>query len=321
MLTASMLLGSAMTVFAAEGDSETPSTTPGSVDGTGTYEGGEMKYPTLSVTLPTIPSGTYDYIADPNGLIAATDNAKYAGATFDENAKGIFFLTDSDAKTYSAKSSAQKVVNENAQDIDVTIKLTQKAAGDTSIEYANSDTFATDDTANKLYLAITNDDSDSTKLQTAALSATTVATLTTKVDGVKANFEGKYTEGTGYGYVKKADDALTDWNDCSYIMTGALNENASWGDNLTFPTITVTWSYAEHVDAVEAHGSVTNGTLWMAKDSSTGFSERPSSLKVDGVEKTDYSFNSKGWISMTAPASGSVILITVGDTTYKVTVS
>lgn len=324
VLTASMMVGSTMTAFAAVGTS----------DGNGTYEGGEMKYPTLSVTLPTIPDKTYDYIADPNGLIAATENAKYAGATFAEDAKGIFFLTDSTKKEYTAKSNAQTLTNENAQDIDVTIKLAQKTAGDTSIEYANSDTFAEDDKTNKLYLAITDDNTDAAKRQTAALSATTVATLTTKVAGVPENYEGKYTEGSGYGYVKKTD-GLTDWNECSYIMTGALNENATWGDDLTFPSITVTWSYAEHADYTDkdGYGNWGGSNLYLAASSEAGFSSDTLTVEVsDGgtnyvaLSSDQYEVNSDNWVSTTwanmvaalgsEPTGHIFIRITDGTTRY-----
>ena len=84
-VAATMTIGSAMTVFAGD-------VTPGVSEGEGSYEGGEMKYPTLTVTLPTIPAGTYDYIADPNGLIAATSGEKYADSTFTGDT-GVFFLT------------------------------------------------------------------------------------------------------------------------------------------------------------------------------------------------------------------------------------
>lgn len=310
VLAASMTFASAMTVFAEAG----------TLDGTGSYEGGELKYPTLSVTLPTIPAGTYDYIADPNGLIAATNNEKYQGATFDANAKGVFFLTDSTAKKYSAKSAAQTLKNENAQDIDVTIKLEQKTAGDASIKYADTATFGTGDKENKLYLAVTDDAQTNAKVS--ALSADTAATITTKVDGVPANYEAKYTQADGYGYVKKTS-GLTDWNECSFIMTGALNNQATWGDNLTFPAITVTWSYAEHDDAVAnatvAHCNIgDDGKLYISASSSAGFSESPSAVKVNGTNAT-FSCDEWGWVSMDAPASGSVILLTVGGTNYKVT--
>lgn len=241
-MAATMTVGSAMTVFAAD-TGDTP--TAGVSEGTGSYEGGKMKYPTLSVTLPTIPAGIYDYIADPNGLISATSNEKYTGATF-TGTTGIFFETDTD--TYSEKSAAKTVTNENAQDIDVTVKLEQKTAGDAIIKYAESATFEATDKENKLYLAVTDD--AATNPNVAALTATGAAVVKTTVAGVPENYDPGYNSTDGkYEYTKKTN-GLADWNDCSFILTGAVNKNATWGDDVTFPTIKVTWSYKEHKDSV-----------------------------------------------------------------------
>lgn len=240
-VAATMTIGSAMTVFAGD-------VTPGVSEGEGSYEGGEMKYPTLTVTLPTIPAGTYDYIADPNGLIAATSGEKYANSTFTGDT-GVFFLTstaDDGSKTYTENSEAQALTNENAQDIDVTVKLEQMAAGDSSIKYADSADFEDTDKENKLYLAIT--DGAATDPTVATLTSTGAATIKTTIAGVPENYEPGYTEGSGYAYTKKTTD-LADWNDCSFKMTGALNKNATWGDDMEFPSIKVTWSYAEHSDS------------------------------------------------------------------------
>lgn len=255
-LAGTMVIGSAMTVFATD--------TAGVAEGTGSYEGGEMKYPTLSVTLPTIPAGTYDYIADPNGLIAATSNGKYTGATFEsaENgATGVFFQTDAANKQYTHKSAAQKVTNENAQDIDVTVKLEQKTAGDAIIEYADSATFAADDKKNKLYLAITDD--AATDANVAALTANGAATVTATVAGVPGNYDPGYNATDGkYEYTKKTSGLAT-WNECSFKLTGAINKNATWGDEVNFPEIKVTWSYEEHSDSYLSASTVsaTNNTL------------------------------------------------------------
>lgn len=242
-LAATMTFGSAMTVFAVEGVAE----------GTGSYEGGEMKYPLLTVTLPAIPEGSLDYIADPNGLIEATDEAKYAGYTFEGN--GIFFLSDSENKKYTGKSAAQTLTNENAQDIDVTVKLEQKTAGSDVIEYSESATFAADDTANKIYLAIT--DGAASNPNEKALSANGAAVVKTTVAGVKENYAPGYDPDTQkYQYTLK-ESGLTDWNDCSFMLTGAINmkEGVKWGDDVTFPGIKVTWSYKEHTDAVFSAGT------------------------------------------------------------------
>ena len=192
-VAATMTIGSAMTVFAGD-------VTPGVSEGEGSYEGGEMKYPTLTVTLPTIPAGTYDYIADPNGLIAATSGEKYANSTFTGDT-GVFFLTstaDDGSKTYTENSKAQALTNENAQDIDVTVKLEQMAAGDSSIKYADSADFEDTDKENKLYLAIT--DGAATDPTVATLTSTGAATIKTMIAGVPENYEPGYVAGTGYAY-------------------------------------------------------------------------------------------------------------------------
>lgn len=250
-LAATMAFGSTMMVF-AEGDDATTTPAVGEAEGTGNYEGGEMKYPTLSVTLPTIPAGTYDYIADPNGLISATNNTKYSGATFTDTT-GVFFLTDPTGKTYTNKSAAQEVVNQNAQDIDVTIKLEQKTAGDSIVKYAESETFDSTDKENKLYLAVTDDATSDAKV--AVLKENSVATLTTTVAGVPENYEPGYTAADGYKFTLKTS-GLADWNKCSYKLTGAINKNATWGDSVVFPQIKVTWSCKEHRDSALSASSV-----------------------------------------------------------------
>lgn len=247
-LAVTMLFGSTVAVFAEEVEAGTP----GVQVGEGTYEGGEMKYPTLSVTLPTIPEGTYDYIADPNGLISTTAAAHYDGATF-SGTTGIFFKSiDAEGEnkaTYSERSKALTLTNENAQDIDVTIKLEQKSAGTEGIVYSDIATFDSTDTAQKLYLAVT--DGAVSDAKTSALSSTKAATLTTLVKGTKGNYKANYDQSTGYQYVldeTKKQDGNYVWESCSYNLTGALNKNAEWGDSLEFPQIQVTWSYTEHQD-------------------------------------------------------------------------
>ncbi len=305
-LTAVMVIGSTMTVFASEtGDEGTdPAPTAGVGEGEGTYEGGEMKYPTLSVTLPTIPEGTYDYIADPNGLIAATSGEKYANSTF-IGTTGVFFLTstaDDGAKTYTADSTALSLTNENAQDIDVTVKLEQKAAGDSTIKYAESATFDAADKDNKLYLAIT--DGAASNPKTAALTGTGAATIKTTVAGIPGNYEAGYTEADGYQYTLKDEADLTDWNECSFNMTGALNKNAKWGDDLDFPAIKVTWSYAEHRDSALSAAAVskTSNSVTVTGANVTGVKM----IKANGGEvtlTTQYTFKD-GTLSFNADMLG-----------------
>lgn len=284
LVAGTMVIGSTVTAFAGDGVA----------DGEGSYEGGEMKYPVLSVTLPTIPTGAYNYIADPNGLIKATAAAAYEEAEF-TGETGIFFKTTDadvegeDATTYTNKSRALTLKNENAQDIDVTIKLEEKTAGDDTIEYADSATFEEGDTAQKLFLAVTDDAASDAQISALGESA---ATLTTKVAGNPDNYKPNWDETNGYGYVldeTKKDGEDYTWNDCSYILTGALNKAATWGDEVDFPTITVTWSFKEHVDGpVATPGSlsteVTSTTISGLPDGATFTSIKM--VKKDGTVST-----------------------------------
>lgn len=322
-LAATMMIGSTMTVFASEtGDTETdPASTAGVSEGTGSYEGGEMKYPTLSVTLPTIPEHTYDYIADPNGLIAATSGEKYENSTF-TGTTGVFFLTsttDDGAKTYTADSAALSLTNENAQDIDVTVKLEQKTAGDSIIKYAESATFDAADKDNKLYLALTDGAASNPKV--AALTSKGAATIKATVAGIPGNYEAGYTTDGGYKYALKDEADLTDWNSCSFKMTGALNKNAKWGDNINFPAIKVTWSYAEHSAATPmATIGITNGAAAIRLvTGQNAAANKITSVTVDGNATTNYSVTNTGAIMVNGitGAGAHTVVIVYDGTTYS----
>ena len=255
VLSTSMVLGCTITAFA-------DATTEVAEEGSGKYEGGKTPYNTISVTLPTDLAGIYDYIADPNGLIAATNATRYGGADFSGGTTGIFFETvkaDAGAGTaakYTNKSKVETITNNNAQDLDITIKLEQKTAGSEVIEYSDTDTFEATDKANKIYLAVT--DGAESNAKTAALGSS-AAILTTTVAGVPDNYKEVW-DGTAekYAYELKAQDQLSAWNSCSYNLVGALNKHATWEDGVTFPEIKVTWSYAEHSDTPAL--SLSNGT-------------------------------------------------------------
>lgn len=290
-LAATMVFGSAITAFADN-----------SAVGEGSYEGGEIKYPILQVTLPTIPEDAYDYIADPNGLIDLTDGAHYDGATFTGDT-GIYFQADNTKAAYSETSEALTVTNENAQDLDVTVKLEVSKKGDAIITYADSASFETEDTANKLYLAV-GSVSGGDLAETVALSASGAATITTTVAGVPDNYEPKYVSGNGYTYEKK-DDA-SGWNDCSFALTGALNKNAKWGDEVNFPEITVTWSYKEHSAAVYLD------TLTISPATLSVTATLPEGVKVTKVE-----LFKAGSSTATAMTSGTHYTLSAGKYTFK----
>lgn len=254
-MAAVMMCGSALTVMAAD---ET-----NSAEGTGTYEGKDGEKPLISITLQTSAelSGVYDYRADPNNLLGtAADNGSLGtDATINTN-KGILFETATD--TYGPTSKKFEVESQNMQDIDVTVAVKIKEAGDSLIKYAAADTFTGTD--NELYLALTNgltgDD-----LETAPLTAAG-ATMTQSAAGVEGNYELKYNQtNSKYEYALKA--SASGWNKVAFDMTGAINTAAEWGEGVKFPKIEVTWSYAEHKDSVLSKTTISGAANTVQVDS------------------------------------------------------
>lgn len=256
-MAAVMMCGNALTVMA---DGTATTTT---VEGTGKYEGKDGEKPLISITLPTQTelNGVYNYIADPNDLLSkATQKGSLGdGATVNTN-KGILFKTDTDTNTYDSTSKKFEVTSQNMQDVDITVAVTVKEAGDSFIEYATTDTFESTDKANKLYLALVNGETgDAAK--SAALTASGV-TLTQTAKGIESNYDLKY-DATNSKYVYSPKASATGWNKVGFAMTGAINTNAEWGENVKFPKVEVTWSYAEHTDSLltASEVSATSNTL------------------------------------------------------------
>lgn len=86
-LTATMVMGSSVAAFAADGGN--------SSIGTG-YNEGHVDKRVLSVTLPTVATDAtpFNYTVDPERLVPATSGSRYGNTTFTEDAKrdGVYFL-------------------------------------------------------------------------------------------------------------------------------------------------------------------------------------------------------------------------------------
>ncbi len=235
-LTASMVLGSALTVFASDvSDSTTGS---GSTQGTGTTEG-HVNKEVVNMVLPTIESGStpFAYIMDPERLIQETDGNKYAeGTIFPEKDQdtGVYFLTDEN--TYANTSKTLQAINKSSCDVTLSVKV-KATAGSNDITLATSDTPSTTDA--ELYLGLkVGGDSKVVKA--------TEETVTKTVAGSTNNFEIVIDENNKYVYKEKAD--ATTWKAMNISMTGAVSNGVAIEEDTTAPTVEVTWSYEKAAD-------------------------------------------------------------------------
>ncbi len=245
-------------VSAAEVDSEDAA--QGTTTGTGDVEGIVNK-DVFKVELPTIAAGdtTFNFILDPQGLIKDTNGAAHSGATFDENAKGLYFANpqaDSSVK-YMASSPALTAKNKGTVDVDVTLSATANALSDTgySIGLAPDDTFAGDKATN-VYLALVSG------TQTVALTDEG-ATITDTLDAAPADaYEVTYdTTDSKYKYGLTAAAQAADYagfDSLDFNMTGACNTAADWAAAETAaPTVDVAWKLERHKTAPSAPASAT----------------------------------------------------------------
>lgn len=243
VLTATMVLGSALTVMA--------STTPaknGSTQGTGSSEG-HVNKEVVNMVLPTIPDGStpFAYTMDPERLIQETGGAKYEDYTFPTTGDtGVYFLTGD--KTYANESTVLQAINKSSCDVTLTVKV-KAIAGDKDITLVNAPSTSKD--AAELYLGLKVGNT------TQAVSATE-ETVTKTVAGAPGNFETKVNTGENgkeYAYEEKED--ATTWKAMNISMTGSVNNYNITADT-TAPTVNVTWEYDKAADGATVTDDATD---------------------------------------------------------------
>lgn len=237
-----------MTPVSVNAEGETSA--EGSTTGSSQLEG-IINKDIFSVVLPTIATGdtTFDFIIDPQGLIAATGNAAYPNATFNDADKGLFFKNDAD--NYSSTSNSLTAVNKGTGVVDVTLSATADALKDDtagySIQLADSASFASSDTTTSLYLALASG-SDTVALTEEG------ASISTSLEAAPADaYEVKYENGAySYGLTDVAEAAdYTGFDSLDFNLTGACNTNADWtAAKDATPAVEVTWSLKKHYDDI-----------------------------------------------------------------------
>lgn len=234
VLAGTMTLGMSTTAFAQTGDA----TGTGTGTGTGTFEG-HVDKDVVAVTLPTASATTFSYKMDPEGLIAATNSAKYSNASF-EAGKNVYFLSSSN--TWTSKSEKLKVVNKGTVDVDVTVVATADANDEVAM--STTDTFESTDKAAKLYLGLEVANKAAVPVDTDG----TTGKVSVGLRGNDENFEITSTD-SGYAFSAKSGVPDTAWNNFEFGLTGACNPNGDYSaTGLAGSNVTVTWSYAVRED-------------------------------------------------------------------------
>lgn len=315
-LAATMVVGSSMTVLAADQS--------GNATGTGTSVG-HLDKEITTVTLPVNTDSVFNYYVDPERVIdlagKLTDNTSVT-----KNADGVYFKNKDNS--YSSSSDAVEFEGKNSVAVDVSVKAEVEAtAGGKDISLVADDAALTAATTPALLMNLT------VGSETKAITSDG-ATATAKLDGVADNFEATVESGA-YKYAAKAD--ATGWKKTTVTLSGKTNKMDVAAD-MSAPKIKLTWTIAKHQDAPtyteeSAHGNWGGGSLWLAKDASTGFSSSSLTVEVSeggttytALASDKYSVNDANWVSTTwenitgalgGEPSGTVyVRITDGTTRY-----
>lgn len=226
-MAATMLMGSSVVALADSGSQ----TGDGKVEGVVDTE-------VFSVVLPVTDSSTLAFILDPQGLIKATSNAAYSGASFGEGT--LFFQNES--TNYSNTSNVLTVTNKSSVKADITV--TAKITGNDGIALSADDSFA-DDTSASMYMALVDVANPSPKAITDADGVKLTATMDAAAEG---SYEYKYNEGV-YSYGLKDGVQDSAFAKYEFKLTGASNANGDWtGLAEAVPAVEVTWNIEKHVD-------------------------------------------------------------------------
>ena len=158
-LAATMVMGSSVVAFAADQEA--------SSNGEGETQYVEVN-DIFDVVFPTVAENatTFDYLLDPNGLIAKTNGDRYTGKAFDDDKK-VYFLRSSKVDgtvggtagtancDYTNKSDEIKVINKSTEAVD--LKVSAKVVDvPEEIKMAAASTFTGTDT--ELYLGLIGTD-------------------------------------------------------------------------------------------------------------------------------------------------------------------
>lgn len=246
-----VLMANPMSALAAETTEETTSPAIGSADASGDVEG-FVDTTIFKVVLPTSAEGTFDFIMDPQGLIAATSGDAYGGtasADFEEDATVFFQTASADAakKDYKSTSNYIQVLNRGTVDVNVTVEATVDGLSDIAMA-ADEAAFTSGDAAvPELYLAFTASGDASGDAKDAPVALTKDgAKITAVLDAADQSMyefnyaSGEYTFDLKDQYVSGDAD---DFADYSFALTGACNSEADWTDVKTaVPAVNVVWT-------------------------------------------------------------------------------
>lgn len=313
ILTAAIILGSAIAVNAAQGSGQ----------GNGSLD--IVKYPDVfQVVLPTNVGGRFNYILDPTGILATNGSDKYASSSFVAG-KTMYFRHEpaagSDIATYNDISEPVTVYNKS--NIDVEIRIQAKLNTPQGITLASASVAGDTSTDPKMYLALTT----GTKSTEKAITVQGIV-ATASIPSAKAHYKTIYdSRSAAYKNVLNASASNaseeqygTYFESYSFMLTGDCNPGGDWaGLKDGLPAVSLVWAIdmkegaavgmpgiADGPDVTPMPGAPTitwsdDGTIWLDELTGTQNYGRMVTLTYGG--QTTQNLHSDGGIKWVGTGS------------------
>lgn len=300
VLTATMIIGSCVTVMADEASSAT---------GAGSsYDHVNKEVITVTYPTTTAVATAFNFVVDPERLVNAAGGKLGDATEVTANPDGVYFK---DSK--EAASTEVEIEGKNSIDVDLSVAVTV-TADDKAIALVADETelAAATDPALLLKVKVGTDEQ---------VITADGATAKDKIAGVSANFVVQPDGNGQYEYV--VSPSASGWNKVGVQLIGKTNEAEvpEGAGAMTAPTVELTWTAAKHVDGPIATPSsmstaVKSATISGLADASTLQSAKV--VKIDDSEialtaSTQYTYNASTGVF--AIVNGKEVLL--DSTKYK----
>lgn len=191
----------------------------------------------VSVALPAISEegeSPFDFIIDPQGLIFATDAAKYGGGKVEEDAT-ILFRNHDGEYDFSRRSDGLTVKNRSNVPVVVTVTASIESLGD--IELSGSTDYG-DSEVCSMYLAVVDDEGNEKPISEDGEISISTEMRKAPEDAYIYRID---EENGSYSYELSRSPEEIDFDSYSFGLTGYCNPNGKWEDVSVHPVVKVTW--------------------------------------------------------------------------------
>ena len=195
----------------------------------------------IDIEVPVVGrTSPLDYIIDPDGLIYATDAAKYGGGVVEENAYLLFRNSDGDY-LFSSRSDMLEVTNRS--NVSAIVYVTARLEGESDIQITDKENL-NNQRKPSIYFALIDNEGNEIPLDENGEAVIEIELNAAPEETYAYEWNEETQE---YDYVKTMEIDESEFDTYRFGVVGACNSEGNWDKVTNMPTIQLEWS-AEAVE-------------------------------------------------------------------------